>query len=103
MPTAAVSSDLLTEQEAAERAKVSRKTIRRLIEQGRLEAADYGTQGQRNYRIDPAALAKVGAGPAPDAPGPVEITPPAPRPRRGSRRRAAASAAAAAYLPRVSA
>lgn len=103
---------LLTEQEAAQIAGVSRKTIRRLIEQGRLEASDYGTAGQHNYRIRPDALANLGmnAAPAPAKEPPqaampaAEITPPVPalRPRERSRRQSAPQTAAA-YLPRVSA
>ena len=50
---------LLTEAQAAEQAGVSAKTIRRLIDQKRLPAADYGTAAQHNYRIDPADLSRV--------------------------------------------
>jgi len=50
---------LLTEAQAADQAGVSTKTIRRLIEQKRLPAADYGTAAQHNYRIDPADLSRV--------------------------------------------
>lgn len=61
----AASVRLLTEQQAATAAGVSRKTIRRLIEQGRLVAADYGTATQHNYRIHPDALANVQSAPKP--------------------------------------
>jgi excisionase family DNA binding protein len=50
---------LLTEAEAAVAAKVSKKTIRRLINAKRLRATDYGTAGQHNYRIDPADLGRI--------------------------------------------
>lgn len=50
--------DLLTEHEAAKAAKVSKWTIRRLIEKGKLRAANYGT-GCKRYRIDPADLLNV--------------------------------------------
>ncbi len=43
---------LLSEDEAAEAAGVDRKTIRRLIEAGRLAAADYGTGKKKLYRIN---------------------------------------------------
>lgn len=83
---------LLTEQQAAEVAGVSRKTIRRLIEQGRLPAADYGTAGQRNYRIHPDALANVK--PATASAEPLSAS-------RRRRRVRDVQKTAAAYLPRV--
>ncbi len=68
---------LLTEQQAADAAGVHRKTIRRLIEQGRLKAADYGTSRQHNYRVHPDDLARVS--PLPDT---ATVTPQL-RQRRG--------------------
>ena len=51
---------MLTEQEAAERVKVSPRTIRRLIQAGRLEAVNFATGRERaRYRIHPDALARV--------------------------------------------
>lgn len=80
---------LLTEEQAAEYAGVSRKTIRRLIESGRLEASDYGTGKRRHYRIHPDALTHIKPVPAP----------PLPQPRR---RRAGAMPASLIHLfPRV--
>ena len=76
---------LLTEQQAADAAGVHRKTIRRLIEQGRLKAADYGTARQHNYRIHPDDLARVAPIPAPKS-----VTPPVPSFRRHSNRQSAA-------------
>lgn len=83
---------LLTEQQAADLAGVSRRTIRRLIEQGRLAAADYGTASQHNYRIHPDALADVGAAAEgePETPATVPLMPRLNPPRR---RRVASSAA----------
>lgn len=92
---------LLTERQAADVAGVHRKTIRRLIEQGRLRAADYGTAGQHNYRIDPAELAKVT--PLPGLPPTVPhelLMPPARVVRAG--RPSGRTGQASAYLPRVS-
>ena len=91
---------LLTEQQAADLAGVHRKTIRRLIEQGRLKAADYGTAGQHNYRIHPCALAELK--PARGQDGlPEPITPHVRAGRRAYRSRAPGGKAAA-FLPRVS-
>jgi excisionase family DNA binding protein len=50
--------ELLTEHEAARAVKVSKWTIRRLIEKGKLRAANYG-MGCKRYRIDPADLNAV--------------------------------------------
>jgi hypothetical protein len=49
---------MLTEQEYADRAKVCAKTIRRLIQQGRLDAEDLGTGSRHNYRIAPDAVVR---------------------------------------------
>ncbi|MGE5607803.1 MAG: helix-turn-helix domain-containing protein [Bacillota bacterium] len=48
--------ELLTEREAAERTGVSRWTIRKLIEGGKLTAMNFGTPRRKIYRVDPAAL-----------------------------------------------
>jgi excisionase family DNA binding protein len=50
---------MLTEEQAAERAGVSRKQIRKLINAHRLEATDYGTGKRHHYRIKPEALAAM--------------------------------------------
>lgn len=42
---------LLTEKQFAERASVDPRTIRKLIDQGRLDAEDFGTGKHRHYRI----------------------------------------------------
>ena len=86
---------LLSEKQAAEMAGVSRKTIRRLIEKGRLKAADYGTGHHRNYRIHPDDLASVET--FPSAPSEPHIVM---RPDHLTRRRRQSSSAAA-FLPRV--
>jgi hypothetical protein len=50
---------LLTELEAAEMAKVCPRTIRRLIEGGKLRAANYGNGRKKLYRIRPEDMADV--------------------------------------------
>jgi excisionase family DNA binding protein len=66
--------ELLTERQAAERACVSRWTIRRLIERGKLPALEYGSGRKKIYRIDPAALLTV-----------QPVQPPPPQERRQRR------------------
>ena len=78
---------LLSESQAAHAAGVSRKTIRRLIRQGRLRACDYGTAGHRLYRIHPADLTLISPAMAEDL---EPITPPGRR-SRARRSRPAAS------------
>jgi hypothetical protein len=56
---AAAPDALLGEAEAGAKAGCSARTIRRLIATGRLEATDYGTGKHHNYRIAPAALARL--------------------------------------------
>lgn len=51
--------ELLTEEQAAKIAGVSKRTIRRLITSGRLQAKDYGTGAKHYYRIEQAALAEL--------------------------------------------
>ncbi len=81
---------LLTVAQAAKRAQVDEKTIRRLIETGRLRASPFGAGSKRkNYRIDPADLAAV----KPDA---EQTRVDQPRPRRRQ-----APSSAAAFLPQV--
>lgn len=84
---------LLSEAQAAQAAGVSRKTIRRLIEKGRLRAADYGTGGHHNYRINPSDLVIVQAGSAGDG-GDEAPTPPGRRARAGRRKSAEPQAVA---------
>lgn len=73
---------LLTEQEYATAAKISAKTVRRLINQNRLPAEDYGTKGRHVYRIDPSAR------PTPKTP---TASAPAVRQRRRASRRVSSS------------
>jgi Helix-turn-helix domain len=84
---------LLTERDAAREAGVSTKTIRRLIQRGRLEAIDYGNGSRHTYRIKLGALAALK-----QQPGKVE----APAHRRRIRRRAASVLPAGSGLPVVS-
>lgn len=76
--------ELLTEAEAAAIAKVSKKTIRRLIVAGRLPAVDYGSGRHHNYRINPEDLLRVQSPPTTDVPAASEIVP---RQRRHTRGR----------------
>lgn len=81
---------LLTVAQAAKRAQVDEKTIRRLIKSGRLRASPFGKGSKRkNHRIDPADLAAV----KPDA---ELVQTNQPRPRRRQ-----ATSSAAAFLPQV--
>src|ERR1700736_3831473 len=84
---------LLTEAEAARKAGVSQKTIRRCIESGRLPVLDYGTGSKHLYRIEATALAALEA-PAKLQPAAASI----PQRRRPIRQ---VASSAAAYLPRV--
>jgi excisionase family DNA binding protein len=80
---------LLTESQAAAAAQVDKRTIRRLIQTGRLRALDFGSGKRHHYRIDPAELYSV---------QPVvektPITPPSPR-----RLRHQPPCSLSAYLP----
>lgn len=58
---------LLTEEQAAQLAGVSRKTIRKLIKAGRLQAVDLGCRNKHHYRIKAESLATIQS-PAADAP-----------------------------------
>lgn len=86
---------LLTELQAAREAQVDRRTIRRLIRDGRLRALDFGSGRRHHYRIDPADLRGLASQPNLSP----ATTPPPPRQRH--HRRAASSQAAAAFLPSV--
>jgi excisionase family DNA binding protein len=85
--------DLLNEVDAATVAGVSRKTIRKLIKDGRLDAADYGTKEKHHYRIKREALANISP--------PAEKTAPLPRQKTRQPNRHAATAALRDMLPRV--
>lgn len=61
---------LLTEEQAARIAGVSRKQIRKMILAGRLEAVDWGTGKRKHYRIKADALAALQA-----RPGEPRVTP----------------------------
>ena len=91
-----ITQNLLTEKQAADVAGVSQKTIRRLIDDGRLAAVNYGTRDRKCYRIQPDQLLQV----APLQSENDNITLPAPR---RLLHRPAAALRVAAYLPRVSA
>jgi excisionase family DNA binding protein len=82
---------LLTVEEAAVAAKVSVKTIRRRIAEGRLKAENYGTAKRADWRIAPEALADL----KPTVEPAAEIKPPR---LRGGRRRQSASGSSQ-YLP----
>lgn len=64
-----MSLELLTEIEAASIAKVSKWTIRRLIERGTLKASNFGTDKHKVYRVHPEDLRAMNA---PSAPMPME-------------------------------
>jgi excisionase family DNA binding protein len=86
----------LTEEQAAKEVQVDRRTIRRLIDSGRLKATDFGSGGRRLYRIDIADLKAIAN------PGHNDKTAMPLQPTRSRRRaRSALLAPAAAYLPSV--
>lgn len=80
---------LLTEIEAAQFAKVDRRTIRKLITSGRLRALDFGT-GRRRYRVALADLQAIS--PAPARAVPVETL-------RKRHRRVPSIPSTSTYLP----
>ena len=51
--------ELLTEAQAAALAQIHPRTIRRLIDRGKLPALNFGNGRRKVYRIDPAALLQV--------------------------------------------
>lgn len=53
---------LLTEEQAAAELQVDRRTVRRLIESGRLHAIDVGGGRRSHYRIHPDALRDITSG-----------------------------------------
>jgi excisionase family DNA binding protein len=85
---------LFTEAQAAKKAGVSTKTIRKLIKAGRLEAVDYGTKGRHHYRIKAESLAAINQ----PAPKPLPI----PRQSRRRSNQQSATAALSDLFPRVS-
>lgn len=66
---------LLTEREAAVMAKVSIRTLRRLIQRGKLPALNYGTEKRKSYRINSDDL--LGVQPVEN---PLSARPPARKP-----------------------
>jgi len=74
----------LTEAEAAHTLRIDRRTLRRLIESGRLRALNVGTGRRRHYRIAEADLSEVSSAQPP---------PQAAHTHRFVRHRAAANAA----------
>lgn len=83
------SATLLTENQAADVAQVDKRTIRRLIETGRLRALDFGSGRRHHYRIDLAELHAV----QPVAKKPIIMTP------HNRRRRHLPLPSLAVYLP----
>jgi excisionase family DNA binding protein len=91
---------LLSESQAARRAGVSQKTIRRCIKRGELQAVDYGSGGKHLYRIAPAALEALNKPAEPMTPNAIVSSATPPRRRRHNRQ--SLSTDLTAYLPRVS-
>lgn len=83
---------LLTEAQAAREAQVDRRTIRRLIQLGRLRASDFGSGARHHYRIDPVDLRAI-------APPPESAPTPMPPPTSRRRRQSLSPAPLVAYLP----
>lgn len=84
----------LVESEAARELRIDRRTLRKLIQSGRLRAVDVGSGSRHIYRINPDDLREITA-PFP----PAETSMPHPRPVH--RRRSAAPASLASFLPSV--
>lgn len=84
----------LTEYEAAKETRVDRRTIRRLIQSGRLRATDFGSRRRHVYRIQRADLQTIQA--APDAQYSSQAT----QPRR-RRRRFPSTGLVAQFLPSI--
>jgi excisionase family DNA binding protein len=92
-PTRSSSSPtLLTEAQAATAAQVDKRTIRRLIQDGRLRAVDYGSGKRHHYRINPDDLTDI---------KPPSTLTPLPRAPRRRPARASFSSSISAYLPTV--
>jgi excisionase family DNA binding protein len=88
---------LLTETQAAREAQVDRRTIRRLINDGRLRALDFGSGKRHYFRINPADLRAVLK-----RPEECSSTPPNLASRARHRHlQAATSSSVAAFLPSV--
>lgn len=51
----------LNEREAASELRIDRRTLRRMIRDGRLPAIDVGSGKRRHYRLETASLAKIAA------------------------------------------
>ena len=84
---------LLTEKQAAAELQIDRRTLRRLIESGRLRAIDVGGGLRRHYRIAPAELVAIAN---------AEATNVTPYPEvRVQSRRSSSRASIASYLPTV--
>lgn len=74
----------LTESEAAQALRIDRRTLRRLIDSGRLHAINIGSGRRRHYRVAKIALAEVSS----TQPSPLQIE----SRRRPVRRRVATDA-----------
>jgi excisionase family DNA binding protein len=88
---------LLTEKQAADELQIDRRTLRKLIESGRLQAVNVGGAHRKHYRVHPDALKEI----IPDnSPSAVKVT--QWRTHRRSRLRQSSSSSARSYLPTVS-
>jgi excisionase family DNA binding protein len=88
---------LLTERQAADELQIDRRTLRKLIESGRLQAINVGGAHRKHYRVHPDALKAI----VPDSPSDtIKVT--QRRTHRHSRLRQASSTSAQSYLPTVS-
>src|SRR5258708_1599000 len=92
-PQSTPASQLLTESQAARLAQVDKRTLRKLIEAGRLRAMDFGTGKRRHFRIDLADLKTIPA-------ASQSTQTPSPRPRRRGPSLPLPSSVSA-YLPTV--
>jgi len=50
---------LLTEKQAAQQLQIDRRTLRKLIDSGRLKAINVGGGTRRHYRVHPDALGEI--------------------------------------------
>jgi excisionase family DNA binding protein len=83
---------MLTEDQAAAVLQIDRRTLRKLIEHGRLDAIDVGSGKRRHFRIAPKSLTEIGSKPQENQSAP-RVT----RFKRQSRRQLSTNVLA--YLP----
>ena len=55
-----ITDNWLTTKEVAERIKVTERTVRAMIGDGRLQAINVGTDRRARYRVTPQALLEIG-------------------------------------------